>query len=555
MVRRTRLALLLVAVAALLCGARDALACSFAGKPTVPDVPCMCPKKPTVLEAYDRSGVVVIARVASIVKPKVEEAAKAEEPEEPAEEEPAEEEPAGEEEQQAEGKKKRRWVEWPRRGRQWDESRFEGHFTKMIVERSYKGDLKAGDEMVFSHGLSGCGWSYFVEDDIGRRILFYLPAPGKDQKPWRGGGCGRGGDVPHVGDDLLFLNNLAKASGRTRLSGRVAFDSDEGPGVANRTIRVVGAKKTYEAKTDENGVYEIYDLPAGRYLVEPETPPGWKIDVDSSRRSPSFADVENVNEIVSDGRLKRIPVVVEDKRHAGIDIGFEIDNAISGRVLDAAGRPMREVCLRVFPAADEQQAAFPYKAGCTKDDGAFLFEEIPTGSYVLVVNEDGKITSSEPFGKFYYPNVAERERAAVITVGPGDRVTGLDIHPPAAIETITVEGRLLYSDGQPAAGETVEFKPDKAAGDMEGEAKTYTDTAGRFSLKILKGLKGRLQGQMYSASNDLKSCPKLEAVMKEAGDWPVVKTAALALSGDADLRDVEFRFPFPYCHKTKVPFD
>jgi hypothetical protein len=551
MVRRKRLALLLVAVAALLCGARDALVGSRAGKPTVPDLPCMCPRKPTVLEAYDRSGVVVIARVASIVKPKV-----VEEAVEPAVE------PAGEEEQQAEGEKKSAspdrpmYKRWQKEGRlRWDESRFEGHFTKMIVERSYKGDLKAGDEMVFAHGLSGCDWSYFVEDDIGRRILFYLPAPGKDHKPWRAGGCGRGGDVRHVGDDLLFLNNLAKASGRARLSGRVAFDSDEGPGVANRTIRVVSAKKTYEVKTDENGVYEIYDLPAGRYLVEPETPPGWKIDADSSRRSPSFADVENVNEIVSGGRLKRIPVVVEDKRHAGIDIGFEIDNAISGRVFDAAGRPMRDVCLRVFPAADEQQAAFPYKAGCTKDDGAFLFEEIPTGSYVLVVNEDGKITSSEPFGKFYYPNVAERERAAVITVGPGDRVTGLDIHPPAAIETITVEGRLLYSDGQPAAGETVEFKPDKAAGDMEGEAKTYTDTAGRFSLKILKGLKGRLQGQMYSASNDLKSCPKLEAVMKEAGDWPVVKTAALALSGDADLRDVELRFPFPYCHKTKVPFD
>lgn len=553
MARRKRLALLLVAVAALLCGARDALANSCAGKPAAPDLPCICPTKPTVLEAYDRSGVVVIARVASIVKPKAEEAVV----------EPAEaEEPAGEEEQQAEGEKKsggaerpvyKRWLK--QGGWRPDESRFEGHFTKMIVERSYKGDLKAGDEMVFSHGLSGCDWSYFVEGDIGRRILLYLPAPGRDQKPWRAGGCGRGGDVPHVSDDLLFLNNLAKANGRTRLSGRFAFNSNEGPGVANRTIRVVGAKRTYEAKTDENGVYEIYDLPAGRYLVEPEITPGWKIDVDASRRSPSFADAESVDEIVSGGRLVRIPVVLEDKRHAGVDIYFEIDNAISGRVLDAAGRPMREVCLRLFPAADERQAAFPYKANCTRDDGAFLFEEIPTGSYVLIVNEDGKVSSSEPFGKFYYPNVAERERAGLITVGPGDRVTGLDIHPPAGIETITVEGRFLYSDGKPVTGETVMFEPEKPTYDIDAEAKTYTDAAGRFSLKILKGLKGRLLGQMSSASNDLKSCPKLEAAMKEGGDWPVVKTAALALKGDADLSDVEFRFPFPYCHKAKVPFD
>lgn len=32
-------------------------------------------------------------------------------------------------------------------------------------------------------------------------------------------------------------------------------------------------KKTYETKTDENGVFEIYDLPPGKYFIEPEMPP------------------------------------------------------------------------------------------------------------------------------------------------------------------------------------------------------------------------------------------------------------------------------------------
>ena len=30
--------------------------------------------------------------------------------------------------------------------------------------------------------------------------------------------------------------------------------------------------KTYETKTDEDGIFEIYDLPPGKYFVEPETP-------------------------------------------------------------------------------------------------------------------------------------------------------------------------------------------------------------------------------------------------------------------------------------------
>jgi hypothetical protein len=43
-------------------------------------------------------------------------------------------------------------------------------------------------------------------------------------------------------------------------------------------VRLIGEKETYETATNVDGVYEIYDLPPGRYTVEPETPKGWAIE-------------------------------------------------------------------------------------------------------------------------------------------------------------------------------------------------------------------------------------------------------------------------------------
>ena len=61
--------------------------------------------------------------------------------------------------------------------------------------------------------------------------------------------------------------------GKTRLSGALSFEG-EGPDVGGRVIRIVGAKQTYEARTDAAGVYEIYDLPPGEYQARYDSEAG-----------------------------------------------------------------------------------------------------------------------------------------------------------------------------------------------------------------------------------------------------------------------------------------
>lgn len=135
--------------------------------------------------------------------------------------------------------------------------------------------------------------------------------------------------------------------------------------------------------------------------------------------------------------------MLEPKKHAGVDIAFTVDNFARGRVVGPDGKPMHKVCVYLLrPGRDGWGPS-----DCTDRQGRFEITSIPQGEYVLVANQDGKLSSHKPFARTFYPNVPERERAAVIMIGPGETVENLDIVISALEETITIQGVLRYSDG------------------------------------------------------------------------------------------------------------
>jgi hypothetical protein len=453
---------------------------------------CSCGPKPTVLDSYEWADAVVIVRVISVDK--VDEKAFP-----------------------------HRYVDNVRS-------------TTAIVVKVYKGNLRARDEIVFGQGGGAdCIWT-FNEKFIGSELLFYLKAP-ETGTLWYAGGCGRSKGVAGATEDLMYLNNLDKRRGKTRVSGSLGdWNSHDFP-IAGKKIRIVGEKKTYETKTDDEGVYEIYDMPAGRYRLEPEMPKGWRIARSWLRYVAGISPEQDSTQSVS--------FSLEDKKHVSIDVSFEPDNAVEGSVVDADGNAMSGVCVYLWKP-DQSKIFGP--SDCTDEKGRFRIESFTANSYHLVVNRDGRPSSREPFPQVFYPGVTEREKAALITVVDGEVVKGINVVIPRLVETVTVEGVLLYSDDKPVVDNRVQFKT--TSPDVNGDVSEYTNKEGRFRLKLVKGVKGVLSSDFYASIGRFEDCAKLDSLVKETGQrFAAIKTEDITIEAIQDIADVQLKFPFPMCKK------
>jgi hypothetical protein len=409
------------------------------------------------------------------------------------------------------------------------------------VEKVFKGKVGVGDKLVFRQGQSvgsgfDCAWT-FEEKDIGEEYLFYLEAPKQPTELWEVFNCGRSKPVSEAFDDLRYLENINKVRGKTRISGTYGEGGNENFKVNGRKIRIIGRNKAYKTKTDQHGVYEMYGLPPGRYLLEPELPAGWKIDPDRLIRSPSYSAFGPPIP------GKRVPFTLRPGKHAGIDFSLAIDNAVSGSVHDSNGKPMPEVDAVLVPITAKNAHEQIGGSENTDKNGRFEITSIEPGSYVLVLNEEGDWTSEQPFDTIYYPSVSQREKATVITIAAGQFLKNMDIVVPA-VETITVRGVLRYSDNKPVTDEYVDFNAVKMSG-VDGSVTTKTDAQGRFSMNIIKGLKGEFESDFSSSSALYEECRKLPRTSGRA--YAVVKSPANKIEAEHNLYNVVLRFPFRGC--------
>jgi hypothetical protein len=338
---------------------------------------------------------------------------------------------------------------------------------------------------------------------------------------------------------------LSESAATTRISGEIKhYEEDPEKGfspvesVVGVRVKIEGAGKTHEVYTDSNGVYELYGLPPGKYTIRPEIPPALKI-----RFPMPFGASENEEDSLT--------VTLQANGCAGSDFILSADTSIGGRVLGVDGEVLPRVCINVVPA-DKTANRYFNKFDCTEEDGRFVITAIPPGKYLLVVNDDGKISGNEPFPTVYYPGVVEKEKAAVIMIGESGKMEGYDIHIPKQLPTKVVQGVLLYSDGRPVAREHITFKA--RGGDMrrERDANTLTDGQGHFSLKILQGTVGRLHGEMYVYESRFKDCPAVEKIVKKnGGQMTTVTTNTLELEVKDNIPDLRLIFSFPFCHQNR----
>lgn len=404
-----------------------------------------------------------------------------------------------------------------------------GQTAYVQVEESFKGAKETA--MIFRSYGSSCDATY----KEGQRWLFYAYF-NKDDKAWQVYGCDRSTLLDGAADDLLYLRNLPASAQKTRISGEVR-NSAMKPMMGIK-IKVTDGQKVYETFTDKDGVYELTGLPAGKYSVEADVPLNMTL-----RFSIYAGDVD-----YSDRKSRRL--VLKEKSCAGASFYFSENTFVSGKVFGADGRPLKDVCLRL--RLKEKPEATEYLGTCTEADGSFKIDQVPLGDYLLIANEEGRISSSEPFPTLYYPGVLEKEKATVLTVASGEQREDVDIHVPSQRATRTVEGRVLYADGKPAANESVEFKAETPGSNEAETVNAVTDAEGRFSFPVLEGFKGALRSYKYTYSGEAEKCPQLLKFVKGQGMRSVeLQTNVIKLEMNTDYKDLELKFPFPACPKPK----
>ena len=214
---------------------------------------------------------------------------------------------------------------------------------------------------------------------------------------------------------------------------------------------------------------------------------------------------------------------------------------------------MKNVCVNLIPPHGEVSKYFK-AVDCTEADGSFQIDEVPFGSYFIVVNTDDKITSDQPFRRFYYPNVYEREKAKVVTIVEGDDPEAIDIHIPEVKEVVEIEGVFLSADRKPVTRAAIFFEAEKTDELTDGGAFTRTDENGKFSLRVLKGLKGKLTGTVTLDDNEFKECPQVIALRKaqKPTGWRDQKTEAIEIQLHGNINDIELKLPFASCKGGKI---
>jgi hypothetical protein len=408
---------------------------------------------------------------------------------------------------------------------------FEQQSVRIRVDEAFKG-VSNGQAIRLQQAGTDCDAKFRT----GQRAVFYLyrgNALGSWRVPW----CTHAlGNAESGGDDLLFLRGLPKSAQGTRLSGEVELYGDSPAqaftrigGLPNVRVRISGPRGfKQETVTNAAGAYEVFGLRPGRYAVHIEVPNGLKTEFAMAAGSQ---------------RVQKDDAAVELASNGGASVSFvlQADTRLSGRILDANGAPMANVCIDLEPVEGREEHGARY-FDCSKADGHFEMEMMSPGKYFLVARDEVMVDSFKSKSTLYYPGVRDREQAAIVSIEASKYGKNLEIRIPAKETRYSVAGNVLFADGAPGRGVTVTFTSPEHG---------YTETSqagsdGSFALPVITGMKGQLNAQTIVPAFMLGLCPEYQDGPRKDG-LHVVSAGSIFVSSESDHEGLKFEMSSRSC--------
>jgi len=230
------------------------------------------------------------------------------------------------------------------------------------------------------------------------------------------------------------------------VTGRVTIGDKPAPGVI-----VVATTPTYpqmlvaQALSDADGKYRLSGLAPGQINV--------------SAAAPTFVMPTSPMSF----NPGRVLTLATDEAVEGIDFKLTRGSVITGRVVDADGKPVISERL-MLTLVDEKGApvrnqvivrgANPFVFN-TDDRGIYRIYGLPAGRYKVSAGDNGGGATLRAgyYQKTYHPDTTEVAKAAIVELGEGSEAKNIDITLGPRSRTYSVSGRVIDGDtGEPIAG-------------------------------------------------------------------------------------------------------
>lgn len=374
-----------------------------------------------------------------------------------------------------------------------------GLVAHMVVEEALKGITQKEVDVVTGGGGGDCGYGFRE----GERYLVYAypnrRGDGEDANRissthLAGSGvkvipdtlttsiCTRTSPLKYAQNDLELIRALLNNKPETLIFGGVreymetlcetgsCIPQYVGPFVG-ATIRARSPQGNHEAKTDENGDFRFVNLAPGKYKVRLAMPERYEMQYDFLR--------DEIEVAVTPGCFG-----------AELDFSVHTSGRISGRVIDANGKPVgRQVQVSIIMAddADKPMSTVLHRSEYTDKLGHYGFDGVQPGRYILGISIADAPAKHTPYPKIYYPKGNLPSQAKIIELAKGQKLNGLNFRLGPRLKAATITGVVVDESGKPVAEADVDLYDLEDPDDQIFGVDVKTDKQGRFTIGCFKG--------------------------------------------------------------------
>jgi hypothetical protein len=443
--------------------------------------------------------------------------------------------------------------------------------TLSVVEviKTYKGTIKPRERVTFSDRIGkfefGCIMS-FKDLPVGAELLVYTNAPDKKGDLWHTSTCNRTQTGTAAKYDLAWLEGLPLNRSRTRIYGYagnagllgMALDGQTPPvSLAGTKIVFRGSGKEFTATTNEDGFFELLDVPPGFYVAEPlangqdrakRIHRAFSItEEEAPQVEKEMPDTIRAYTVAKENKSGKYYTYVPPGRDAEISFEYAPWNRVAGRVTGPDGKPIAGAPVTLLSFS---HGKMPFRAEeITNENGWYEFTFVAAGECRIVVNESGKISAKKPYSIKYWGE-AKNGMAGSMPVDPGMDVTNADIRIGQVWDVVTISGSLQFQDGKPYNDRAqVSFQPVGEHAKVFDGGYADVDRNGRFVAKVIRGTDLKLSAIGVSGRVDPKICDQAQ---ERATDDPFLSSNAVVVTADRDISGLILKIPFKSCAKPLV---